>query len=265
MAQKDEGDGRTGRATKQDEKDQTQGGRQGTLTKPSVTPGPHGEHESSQPGGQTAVDSQALRTRAPASEGEMRDRGRLVAESAAQSIAPARAREEADAARRRAQASDPEQAMVEEELANLLDGVAERHEATTKATAERTRLMNRSAAVQPTGGSASGPLGEPLSNKVKRGSVVVYHTPGTVLDTTGLVIRVWPPVHEDPDDPKSKSARWRADLVLFPFQGSPGTIEGVAQGSGLGQFQLAEDVDLDDVGLATGENETPAPFRHEIH
>jgi hypothetical protein len=235
----------------------------GSAVKPSVAPGPHGEHESAKAPG--ASDPQALRSRVATTQEEIDERARQVARSAADTIPASRAREEAQAAERRSQASDPEQNAVEKELAEILYGVADRHEASAAATAERTKLLNRSTATQPTTGAASGPIGEPLSDKVRRGTVVVYHTPGAVLDTTGLVIRVWPPVKADPDDPKSKSNRWRADLVLFPFQGTPASIEGVAQGSGVGQFELADEVDLDDVGMATGENEPPAPFRHEIH
>lgn len=234
----------------------------GSGTKPSTSAGPRGEHPSAKEG---ASDPQAHRSRLATTQEEVDERARQVAERNAETVAPAQARTEAEAAERRAAASDPEQAAVERELARILFERAERHEATTKSSEARTRLLNRSAAAPSSAGSASGPVGNPLPKDLKRGDDVVYHTPGAVQDTTGQVIRVWPEVHEDPDDPKSKAQRWRADLVLFPLHGSPGTLEGIAYGEGLGQFQLASDVEVDDLGLASGENELPAPYRHEIN
>lgn len=194
----------------------------------------------------------------------MDERAEYVAAAHAATVAPARAREEAEAARRRAGASDPEQARVEQALAAKLDETADNYDKIQKVTAERARLQNRGAVPQTVGGSPSGPLGEPLPDGVSRGVPVVFHTPGELVDTTGLVINVWPKVQNDPDDPKRGSDRWRADLAVFPLRGSPSTLEGVAYGSGAGQFQLASDLDDDARGLPEGQSGAQTPFRHEI-
>jgi hypothetical protein len=232
-----------------------------SKTTPSVGVGPHGEHEGARSG---ASGPQARRSALATSEAEMDERAEHVASSAVSSIAPARAREEADAATKRAEASDPEQARVERAMASKLHEIADRYDGQQAATAERSRIMNRGAVPSQVGGTPSGALGEPLPSKVTRGAPIVYHTPGELLDTTGLVINVWPKVSDDPDDPKSASNRWRADLAVFPLRGTPSTLEGVAYGGGAGQFQLASEVDDDARGLPEGQEAPQAPFRHDI-
>ena len=194
----------------------------------------------------------------------MEERAEYIASAHAATVAPARAREEADAARKRAAGADPEQAAVEAALAAKLDEIADRDDAQRKIMADRAKIQNRGAAPQAVGGLPSGPLGEPLGKGVTRGAAVVFHTPGEQVDTTGFVINVWPKVQSDPDDPKSKSDRWRADLVIFPLRGSPSTQEGVAYGAGVGQFELASEVDDDARGLPEGASAPATPFRHEI-
>jgi len=39
----------------------------------------------------------------------------------------------------------------------------------------------------------------------------------------------------------------------------------VAYGSGIGQFELADDVDPDDIGRGDEGNTLNTPYRHEIH
>lgn len=231
------------------------------VTTPSVGQGPT-QDQARESGG--ASGPQARRSTPATTEKEMDERADFVAQSHVQTVAPARAREEADAARRRAGAVDPEQAKVEQRVAELLDDVADQHERTQKALDERSRIQNRRSVPQNVGGQPQGSLGEPLSDKVKRGVPVVYHTPTNQQDTTGLVINVWPKVADDPDNPKSKENRWRADLVIFPLHGSSGTLEGIPYGEGPGQFELADDLEDDDRGLAEGEVSTATPYRHEI-
>ena len=243
-------------------KDTEQAKGQGRTTTPSVGQGPT-QNQGDESGG--ASNPQARRSALATTEREMDERAEVVASSHVQSVAPARAREEAKAARRRAEAVDPEQAKVEQKLAELLDEVADRYEAEQAVSAERSRIQHASGVPQQVGGTPSGQLGEPLPGDVKRGAAVVYHTPGTLLDATGLVINLWPAVAEDPDNPSSKEQRWRADLVSFPLRGSPGTHEGVAYGSGAGQFQLASELEEDERGLPEGWSQAEAPYRHEIH
>lgn len=231
------------------------------TTTPSVGQGP-AQNQSSEAKG--ASNPQGRRSQLASTEAEMDERAELVASRHVEGVAPARAREEAEAARRRAGASDPEQQRVEQAVADKLDEIADSYDAQQKVASDRAKVMNRSATPQAVGGAPSGPLGEPLPGDVKRGSPVVYHTPGTQLDTFGLVINVWPAVHDDLDDPKSRENRWRADLAIFPLRGSPGTLEGVAYGSGTGQFELADELDNDERGLAEGQQVPETPFRHEI-
>jgi hypothetical protein len=229
-------------------------------TVPSVATGSQAHTEGE--GG--ASGPQARRSSPASTEEEMDERAEYVAAAHVATVAPARAREEAAAARRRAGASDPEQAKVEQAVADKLEEIADKYDAQQRVQAERSRIQNRQATPQAVGGAPSGPLGEPLPDDVTRGAPVVYHTPGTLLDTTGLVLNVWPKVADDPDNPSSEESRWRADLAVFPLRGSPGTVEGVAYGGGAGQFQLASEVDDDERGLPEGASAPETPFRHEI-
>jgi hypothetical protein len=230
-------------------------------TVPSVSVARGQEHTEGDGG---ASLPQARRSAPASTEDEMRERAEYVAAAHAQTVAPARAREEAAAARRRQAASDPEQSMVEQALADKLDEVADRYDAQQKVQTDRSRIQNRSITPQAVGGTPSGQLGEPLPDKVTRGAPVVFHTPGELVDTTGFVINVWPKVADDPDNPKSGERRWRADLAVFPLRGSPSTLEGIPYGSGAGQFQLASELDDDERGLPEGTSAPQAPFRHEI-
>jgi hypothetical protein len=230
------------------------------VTVPSVSQGPT-QDQTSEGGG--ASLPQARQSQLASTEEEMAERAEYVASAHAATVAPARAREEAAAARRRAGASDPEQAAVENALASKLDEIADRYDAQQRVQADRSRIQNRTTPAT-IGGSPSGPLGEPLPADVKRGVAVVFHTPGTLLDSTGLVINVWPEVADDPDNPEGAANRWRADLAVFPLRGSPSTLEGVAYGTGPGQFQLASELEEDERGLAEGQDAPETPWRHEI-
>lgn len=225
----------------------------GGVTTPSVGQGPT-QDQAKESGG--ASDPQARRSRLASTEGEMAERAEVVASSHVQSVAPARAREEASAARRRAEASDPEQAQVEVAVADKLDEIAERYEAEQRVAANRSKIQNRGTVPSQLGGAATGPLGEPIPDGAKLGTVGVYHTPPNQPDTAAMVIGLW----DEVDDDTGAKHRWRLNLVLFPLHGSPGSVEGVAYGSGRGQFQLVDDID--------GEPDTTAPasvpFRHEV-
>jgi hypothetical protein len=231
------------------------------VTTPSVGQGPT-QDQSTEGGG--ASLPQARQSQLASTEAEMDERAEYVAAAHAQTVAPARAREEAAAARRRAAASDPEQSRVEAALAAKLDEIADRYDAQQRVQTERSRIQNRTGVPQAVGGAPSGPLGEPLPGDVTRGAGVVFHTPGELMDTFGLVINVWPEVSTDPDDPQAEGQRWRADLVVFPLRGSPSTLEGVAYGTGAGQFQLASELEDDQRGLPEGQQAPATPFRHEI-
>jgi hypothetical protein len=225
----------------------------------SIDRGPHGSDQPS-----TASPEQGRESQLASTDEEMDARADLVAQGVAASIAPARAREEAEAARKRAAASDYEQNKVEARLAEILDEVAERYDATSSLVRDRQALFARRVNVQPaSAGTGSGGLGSPLPDGIRRGTFVVLHTDGATLDTTGFVTRVWPAVPEN-DEPDSPTHRWRADLAIFPLWGSPGTVEGVAYGEGVGQFEVADDVDDDEQGRDTHDNSVNAPFRHEI-
>ena len=226
------------------------------TTTPSIGPPAFGD-QGVEAGG--ASDPQGRRSRLAATEDEMKERAEYVASSVAQSIAPARAREEAEAARKRAGASDPEQSLVEEALASKLDEIAERHEAQSQLQQDRAKIQNRSAAT-PLGTSASGPLGEPIPDEVELGSVGVYHTPEGQADTTAMVIGLWNEVPDNDDEPDGEKHRWRLNLELFPMHGSPASIEGVAYGEGQGQFQTADDVK--DAAVVPSPSQTP--FRNEV-
>jgi hypothetical protein len=260
LADRDKDSG-TSTAARSKSREQPDGETKERTQTPSTGVGPHGEHEGI---GSGARGEQANTSTLASTEGEMDERAEYIASAHAVTVAPARAREEAEAARRRAAASDPEQAKVEQALASKLDEVADRYDAQQRVQADRARIQNRTAAPQALGGQPSGPLGEPLPDGVTRGAAVIYHTPGELMDTFGFVINVWPAVSEDADDPKSAKHRWRADLAVFPLRGSPSTLEGVAFGSGAGQFELAADLDDDQRGLPEGQQAPQAPFRHEI-
>lgn len=232
------------------------------TTTPSVGQGP--TQNQAAEGAQGASKPQGRRSQLASTESEMDERAEYVAASLVQSVAPGRAREEAEAARKRQAASDPEQARVEAAVAEKLDEIADQYDKEQQVATDRAAIQNRTAVPQNVGGTPQGALGEPLPSKVTRGATVVYHTPGALLDATGLVINVWPEVPEDPDNDKSKKARWRADLVTFPLRGSPGTQEGVPYGSGTGQFQLASELEDDQRGLPEGQVEAEAPYRHAI-
>ena len=231
------------------------------TTTPSIGVGPHGEFEGTDSG---ARPEQARTSQLASSEEEMDERAEYIASTHVATVAPARAREEAEAARRRAGASDPEQSKVELAIATKLEEIADRYDAQQRVQSERSRIQNRGASPQALSGTGSGPLGEPLPDGVKRGEAVVYHTPGELMDTTGLVINIWPPVADNPDEPDGPSNRWRADLAVFPLRGSPSTLEGIAYGSGTGQFELASDLEEDARGLPEGTEMPQTPFRHEI-
>lgn len=189
-----------------------------------------------------------------------------VAQSVVASIAPARAREEAKAARVRAGASDFQQSLIEARLADLLDDVAERHERVGAAVAERARLnQGRVAQLGRAGGIASGPLGRPLPKALVRGEPVVVHQPEGTLDQFGFITRLWPEVNDNPDDPKSAKRRWRADVVTFPLNsGSTAHAEGLSYGSGIGQFELVKELDEDDADAVARRDHHDQPWRHEI-
>jgi hypothetical protein len=259
LAERDKGSGTSART--RTSKDEGDGEARERVQTPSIGVGPHGEHEGTDSG---ARPEQARTSSLASTEGEMDERAEYIASAHAVTVAPARAREEAEAARRRAAASDPEQAKVEQALASKLDEVADRYDSQQRVQADRARIQNRTGAPQALGGQPSGPLGEPLPDGVTRGAAVIFHTPGELMDTFGLVINVWPAVGEDPDDPESNKHRWRADLAVFPLRGSPSTLEGVAFGNGQGQFELAADLDDDQRGLPEGQQAPQAPFRHEI-
>jgi hypothetical protein len=212
--------------------------RERGVDQPSVGEGP--TQDQAREGSRGASAPQGRRSQLAANEEEMKERAEFVASSVVESIAPGRAREEANAARKRASASDPEQALVEQALADKLEEVADRHDKTVAAQAERTRIMNRSGGLPQR--SASGVLGEPIPDSVTLGSTVVYHTPDGQPDTTSIVIGLWEPTLDDEDKPDGPKSRWRVNLELFPLHGSPSSIEGVPYGAGAGQFQSLDDV-----------------------
>jgi hypothetical protein len=240
-----------------DESTEPSDGPTTSLSQPSVGQGPTQDQATEAVG---ASPEQGRTSNLASSEEEMQERAEFVAASVVSSIAPGRAREEAAAARKRAGASDPEQAMVETALADKLDEVAERYEAQQAAQAERSRIMNRAGGLPQR--SASGVLGEPLPDSVKVGTVAVYHTPDGQADTTSLVIGVWPAVPDNEDEPDGASTRWRANLELFPLHGSPSSLEGVPYGTGIGQFQdVAEVEEAEDQELQTVPTADQTPFR----
>lgn len=243
--------------------DQGPGGKVLDRSVPSVAVGPNGEHEGADSG---ASAPQARRSNLASTSEEIDERADLVARSVLPSVAPARAREEANAARVRAGASDMEQAAVELRLAELLDEVADRHEAAGELLTERSRLQSgRISQLGRAGGIASGPLGRPLPGFVKRGEPVVVHQPEGQLDQFGFVTRLWPEVADNPDDPKSRKRRWRADVVTFPLNsGSAAHAEGLSYGEGIGQFEHIKELDEDDEDAVARRDHQDQPWRHEI-
>lgn len=232
------------------------------TTVPSVVVGPNGEHEGADSG---ASDPQAHRSRLPSTEDEMDEVAENVAQSVLPSIAPARAREEAQAARYRASGSDFQQSKIELRLAELLDDLADRHDREGNLLAERSKLLNGRNAQLSRAGIASGSLGTPLPDSVVRGSPVVVHQPTGRLDQFGFVTRLWPAVADNPDEPDSPKRRWRADVVSFPLgSGGSSHAEGVAHGTGVGQFELVDDLDEDDEAAVAERDTRETPWRHEI-
>jgi hypothetical protein len=195
----------------------------------------------------------AAEPEAPPERDEAAERADYVARSVVADVAPASARDQARYARTRANAEDPEQAAVDNRLAELLDQRADEWDKQQALTAKARGRTRGRPTVHGPGGA---PLGSDIPNKVRRGDLVAYHTSSDVPDQPALVLRL----HPEADDNK----RYLADLHVFPVvEGSDSaTVTNVTYGPGLGQFGELPD-DPDDIGRGPEGNVIKRPWQHE--